>query len=162
MEPLNGTALLTKDRVELWHPFAMASQALVIVQEETGIAAENIELHLPLIGGSFGRRVGGDDVRMVLAVAKKFPGTPIHVIWSREETFRQCRYRDLQAARLVAALGADGLPKALVAHVAGHDPMTAGLDDAAYVNSCIPHARVETSNLPMHILTGQFRGPGYN
>jgi len=162
MEPLNGTALLTKDRVELWHPFAMASQALVIVQEETGIAAENIELHLPLIGGSFGRRVGGDDVRMVLAVAKKFPGTPIHVIWSREETFRQGRYRDLQAARLVAALGADGLPKALVAHVAGHDPMTAGLDDAAYVNSCIPNARVETSNLPMHILTGQFRGPGYN
>jgi len=148
--------------VEVWHPFAMASQALVIVQEETGIAAENIELHLPLIGGSFGRRVGGDDVRMVLAVAKKFPGTPIHVIWSREETFRQGRYRDLQAARLVAALGADGLPKALVAHVAGHDPMTAGLDDAAYVNSCIPNARVETSNLPMHILTGQFRGPGYN
>jgi isoquinoline 1-oxidoreductase beta subunit len=162
MEPLNGTALVTKDRVELWHPFAMASQALVIVQEETGIAPENIEFHLPLVGGSFGRRVGGDDVRMVLAVAKKFPGTPIHAIWSREETFRQGRYRDLQAARLVAALGADGLPKALIAHVAGHDPVTHGLDDGAYVNSCIPNARVETSNVPMHILTGQFRGPGYN
>jgi isoquinoline 1-oxidoreductase beta subunit len=162
MEPLNGTALVTDDRVELWHPFAMASQALVIAQEETGIAPEHIELHPPLVGGSFGRRVGGDDVRMVLAVAKKFPGTPIHVIWSREETFRQGRYRDLQAARLVAALGADGLPKALVVHVAGHDPVTHGLDNSAYVNGCIPNARVETSNVPMHILTGQFRGPGYN
>jgi isoquinoline 1-oxidoreductase beta subunit len=162
MEPLNGTALVTDDRVELWHPFAMASQALVIAQEETGIAPEHIELHPPLVGGSFGRRVGGDDVRMVLAVAKKFPGTPIHVIWSREETFRQGRYRDLQAARLVAALGADGLPKALVVHVAGHDPVTHGLDNSAYVNGCIPNARVETSSVPMHILTGQFRGPGYN
>jgi isoquinoline 1-oxidoreductase subunit beta len=162
MEPLNGTALVTDDRVEIWHPLAMASQALVIAQEETGIAPENIEFHLPLVGGSFGRRVGGDDLRMVLAVAKKFPGTPIHVIWSREETFRQGRYRDLQAARLVAALGTDGLPKALVAHVAGHDPVTHGLDDAPYVNGCIPNVRIETSNVSMHILTGQFRGPGYN
>jgi len=162
MEPLNGTALVTDDRVEIWHPLAMTSQALVIAQEETGVAPENIEFHLPLVGGSFGRRVGGDDLRMVLAVAKKFPGTPIHVIWSREETFRQGRYRDLQAARLVAALGADGLPQALVAHVAGHDPVTHGLDDGPYVNGCIPNARIETSNVQMHILTGQFRGPGYN
>ena len=112
--------------------------------------------------GDAPKLIGGDDLRMVLAVAKKFPGTPIHVIWSREETFRQGRYRDLQAARLVAALGADGLPKALVAHVAGHDPMTHGLDDGVYVIGCIPNVRVETSNIPMHILTGQFRGPGYN
>ena len=162
MEPLNGTALVTDDRVEIWHPLAMASQALVIAQEETGVAPENIEFHLPLVGGSFGRRVGGDDLRMVLAVAKKFPGAPVHVIWSREETFRQGRYRDLQAARLVAALGEDGLPTTLIAHVAGHDPVTHGLDDTPYVNGCIPNTRVETSNVPLHILTGQFRGPGYN
>jgi isoquinoline 1-oxidoreductase beta subunit len=99
---------------------------------------------------------------MVLAVAKKIPGTPIHVIWSREETFRQGRYRDLQAARLVAKLGPESLPEALVAHVAGHDPVTHGLDDTPYINGCIPNVRVETSNVPMHVLTGQFRGPGYN
>lgn len=162
VEPLNGTALVTEDRVELWHPSAWASQALVIAQEETGIVPENIELHLPLVGGSFGRRVGGDDLRMVVAVAKKFSGTPIHVIWSREESFRQGRYRDLQAARLVAALDADGLPKVLLAHVAGHDPVLHGLDDSPYLNGCIPHVRVESSNVPIHILTGQFRGPGYN
>ena len=70
---------------------------------------ENIHLHQTLVGGSFGRRVNCDDVRMVVAVARKFPGTPIHVIWSREETFRQGKYRDLHAARMRAALGADGL-----------------------------------------------------
>lgn len=69
-EPLNGTALVTNDGVELWHPFAMASQALLIAQEETGVGPENIECHLPLVSGSFGRRVGCDDLRMVLAVAK--------------------------------------------------------------------------------------------
>jgi isoquinoline 1-oxidoreductase beta subunit len=36
------------------------------------------------------------------------------------------------------------------------------LDDGPYVNGCIHNVRIETSNLPMHLLTGQFRGPGYN
>jgi isoquinoline 1-oxidoreductase subunit beta len=162
MEPLNGTALVTRDRVDLWHPFAMVLQALAITTEETGVGPENIHVHLPLVGGSFGRRVGCDDVRMVVAVAKKFQGTPIHVIWSREETFRQGRYRDLQAARLRMRLDGEGLPQAFHAHVAGHVPLLLGLENTAYINGCIPDVRVEKSTVPMHILTGQYRGPGYN
>jgi isoquinoline 1-oxidoreductase beta subunit len=162
LEPLNGTALVTQDRVELWHPTAFVAQAQLIAQEETGVAPENIEVHLPLVGGSFGRRVGGDDLRMVLAVAKQFPGTPVHVIWSREESFRQGRYRDLQAARLRAVLGSNGLPEALSIHVAGHNPTLLGLQNIAYTNGCIPHSHVAQSRVPMHLLVGQFRGPGYN
>ena len=162
MEPLNGTALVKENFVELWHPAAMAVQAITIATEETGVPPENIRLHLPLVGGSFGRRVGCDDVRMVVAVAKKFPGTPVHVIWSREETFRQGRYRDLQAARLRAALGPDGLPEALTSHVAACKFVSFGMTDAVYVKGCIPHVRIETSNVETHVLTGQYRGPGYN
>lgn len=162
MEPLNGTALVTKDRVELWHPFAVVLQALTITTEETGVSPENIHVHLPLVGGSFGRRVGGDDLRMVLAVAKQFPGTPIHVIWSREETFRQSKYRALQAVQLRASLGEDKLPAALTVHVAGHDPVLLGLENGAYANGCIANVRLEQSKVPMHVLTGQYRGPGYN
>jgi len=162
MEPLNGTALVTQDRVELWHPTAMVLQALAITTEETGVPAENIHVHLPLVGGSFGRRVGNDDLRMVLAVAKQFPGRPVHVIWSREETFRQGKYRDMQAARFRAALGADGLPEALFVQVAGRKSLLLGLENGVYANGCIPHVRVEKSDLEMHLLTGQFRGPGYN
>ncbi len=162
MEPLNGTAIVTRDRVELWHPVATVMQALAITTEETGIEPENIHVHLPLVGGSFGRRVGCDDLRMVLAVAKKFPGTPIHVVWSREETFRQGKYRDLQAARMRARLDSDGLPQSLHVHVAGHSPLLLGLENTAYTNGCIPDVHIEKSTVPMHILTGQYRGPGYN
>jgi isoquinoline 1-oxidoreductase beta subunit len=162
MEPLNGTALVTHDRVELWHPFAMVLQALAITTEETGVGPENIHVHLPLVGGSFGRRVGCDDLRMVLAVAKKFTGTPIHVIWSREETFRQGKYRDLQAARLRARFDAEGLPQSLHVHVAAHSPLLLGLENTAYTNGCVPDVRIEKSTVAMHILTGQYRGPGYN
>lgn len=162
MEPLNGTALVTAERIDLWHPAAMVLQALAVATEETGVPVENIHYHQTLVGGSFGRRVNGDDVRMVLAVAKKFPGTPIHVIWSREETFRQGKYRDLHAARMRAALGADGLPQAFVSHVAAWKPVMMGMSDAVYVKSSIPNVRIETSTVETHILTGQYRGPGYN
>lgn len=162
MEPLNGTALVTADRVELWHPAAMAVQAITIASEETGVPPENIELHVSLVGGSFGRRVGCDDVRMVVAIAKKYPGTPIHVIWSREETFRQGRYRHQYAARLRAALGADGLPEALTSHVAGSKYVDFGMTDAVYVKGCIPNVRIESSTVDTHVIAGQYRGPGYN
>ena len=162
MEPLNGTACVTADRVDLWHPTAMVLQALIIASEETGVPQQNIHHHQPLVGGSFGRRVNCDDVRMVVAVAKKFPGTPIHVIWSREETFRQGKYRDLQAVRMRAALGPDGLPEAFHSHVAAWKPVMFGMNDAVYVKGSIPHVRIETTRVEQHILTGQYRGPGYN
>ena len=162
MEPLNGTACFTAERLDLWHPTAMVQQALIVASEESGLPLERIHHHQPLVGGSFGRRVNCDDVRMVVAVARKFPGTPVHVIWSREETFRQGKYRDLHATRMRAALAADGLPDALVSHVAAWKPVMFGMEDAAYVRGPIPHVRIETSKVKTHVLTGQYRGPGYN
>jgi isoquinoline 1-oxidoreductase beta subunit len=163
MEPLNGTACVTADRVDLWHPTAMVLQALIVASEETGVPQENIHHHQPLVGGSFGRRVNCDDVRMVVAVAKEFPGTPIHVIWSREETFRQGKYRDLHAVRLRAALGADGLPQAFHSNTAAWKTVMFGMTDAVYVKAGgIPNVRFEMSNVEQHVLTGQYRGPGYN
>jgi isoquinoline 1-oxidoreductase beta subunit len=163
MEPLNGTACVTADRVDLWHPAAMVLQALIIASEETGVPQQNIHHHQPLVGGSFGRRVNCDDVRMVVAVAKKFPGTPIHVIWSREETFRQGKYRDLQAVRLRAAIGNDGLPEAFISHTAAWKSVMFGMTDAVYVKAgAIPNLRIETTDVEQHILRGQYRGPGYN
>src|SRR5690606_36282115 len=44
----------------------------------------------------------------------------------------------------------------------GCDPVWLGLENGAYVNGCIPHVRVEKSNVPTHVLAGQYRGPGYN
>jgi isoquinoline 1-oxidoreductase beta subunit len=163
MEPLNGTACVTAERVDLWHPTAMVLQALIVASEETGVPQENIHHHQPLVGGSFGRRVNCDDVRMVVAVAKKFPGTPIHVIWSREETFRQGKYRDLHAVRMRASLGADGLPEALLSNTAAWKTVMFGMTDSVYAKAGgIPNLRFEMSNVEQHVNTGQYRGPGYN
>lgn len=162
MEPLNGTALVTAERVDVWHPAAISIEAYGTAAEEAGVSAEKVHFHQTLIGGSFGRRLFGDDVCMVVAVAKQFPGTPIHVIWSREEMTRQGRYRVLQALKLTAALDEQGMPTALLCRNAHHGFSLNGLIDSAYANGCIPNVRIESTPVPLHILHGAYRAPGYN
>lgn len=162
LEPLNGMALVTDDRVEVWHSGAIAVQSFVIAAEEAGVPLEKVHLHQALVGGNFGRRNFADDLRISVAAAKKFPGRPVKVIWSREEMMRQGRYRWITAGKLRAALNEEGLPSAFHARVCQSGYGIAGLDNIAYVNGCIPNVLIETRNLPLHILWGSYRAPGYN
>lgn len=162
IEPLNGTALVTDSRVDVWHPAAMTKQAFLTAAEEAGVGPENTYFNQTFVGGSFGRRIFADDVRMVVAVAKRFPGRPVQVIWSREEMMRQGRYRNLTAARFRAALNEDGLPEAMLVRVCRQDAQQ-GLADCAYTNlGTIPNVRIESQPFPLHILTGAYRAPTYN
>ncbi len=161
MEPLNGTALVTPDRVDVWHPGQQQRQAFWVAADEAGMDPSKVFYHQTFIGGAFGRRIFADDLRMVVAVAKKFPGRPVHVIWSREEQTRQGKYRPLVATRLKAGLDKTGMPQVLVAHQAtkGHFPRLA---DTPYALGCIPNVLVDAQELPFHVVTGAYRGPGYN
>jgi isoquinoline 1-oxidoreductase subunit beta len=162
IEPLNGTALVTKDRVDVWHPAAMTEQAFLTAAEEGGVGPENTYFNQTYVGGSFGRRIFADDVRMVVAIAKRFMGQPVQVIWSREEMMRQGRYRSLTAARFTAALNAEGLPEALLVRTVRQDAQHA-LANSAYTNlGTIPHVRIESQPFPLHIMSGAYRAPTYN
>lgn len=162
LEPLNAMALFTDARLEVWHSGSITAQSFIVAAEEAGLPFEKVHLHQTLVGGNFGRRNFGDDLRIVVAVAKKFPGKPVKVIWSREEMMRQGRYRWLTAGKLRAALNEEGLPSAFHARVCQSGYGIAGLDNIAYVNGAIPNVRIETRNLPLHILWGSYRAPGYN
>src|SRR5258708_34405857 len=89
--------MVTKDRVGLWHPSQHSQMAYMVAADESGIAPEHVYFHQTYVGGGVGRRIFSDEARMVVAVAKQFPGRPGHVIWSREEATRQGRYRALMA-----------------------------------------------------------------
>jgi isoquinoline 1-oxidoreductase beta subunit len=161
MEPLNGTALVSADRVEVWHPAQQSKQAFWVAADESGMDPAKVYFHQTFVGGAFGRRIFGDDVRMVVAIAKKFPGRPVHTIWSREEHTRQGKFRPLVAAKLRAGLDKTGMPAVFIASQAskGHFPVLA---DSPYALGCIPNVLVDARLLPFHVITGSYRGPGYN
>ncbi len=161
MEPLNGTALVTPDSVEVWHPSQHSQQAFMVAAHETGLSPEKVVFHQTYVGGGFGRRVFGDDVRMVVAIARKYPGKPVHVIWSREESMRQGRYRAIVATNLRTGLDKTGYPVAVHGKYAiGSVGGTAGFHDTPYAFN--KNFKVEGTKVPFNILSGAYRGPGYN
>jgi isoquinoline 1-oxidoreductase beta subunit len=168
MEPLNGTAVVTADQVELWCPTQDMLQAYWVAIDETGVAPEQVRIHPTHVGGAFGRRTQADDVRTVVAVAREFPGVPVKTIWSREECFRQGRYRTPLVTRFKAVLGNDGYPLAVTSKASfiGTRPLfqlSLGYDDMPYFTSgIIPNVHISTTHLPIHVLNGAYRGPCLN
>jgi len=107
MEPMNATALYTADRCEAWVPTQVAEAALASVSEASGLPIAKCEVHKLLLGGGFGRRTTHDYVQQAVAIAKQIPGTPIKLIWSREEDMTHGRYHPITQAKMVGALDAN-------------------------------------------------------
>ena len=164
MEPLNGTAIYSAEGLELWHSTQDIQQAFWVAVDESGLHPDKVRFNPTLVGGGFGRRVIGDDVRTVVAIARQHPGVPVKVIWSREETTRQGTYRTQIAARYKAGLAKDGMPLSLQGETCYSGmAINIGYTDMVYaVTGAIPNVRLSTSQLPMHIATGAYRGPCYN
>lgn len=168
IEPLSATAAVAEDRAEVWCPTQDMLQAYWVVIDETGFAPEQVFMHQTLVGGRFGRGTQADDVRMAVAVAREYPGVPVKTIWSREECFAQGRYRTPMNTRFKAVLGEDGYPQAVTSRVCftGTHPLyqlTLGYDDMPYFTSgIIPNLHMSSSNLPVNIMNGAYRGPCYN
>ena len=120
MEPMNATALYTSDRCEVWAPTQMAEDSLRAAAQAAGLPLEKCDLHKTFIGGGFGRRGAPTDyVRQAVTVAKAIPGTPIKLLWSREEDTTHNSYHPISQCRMRAALDADNELIGLHMRIAG-------------------------------------------
>ena len=53
--------------------------------QASGLPADKCDVHKVMLGGGFGRRGRADYVIQAVQIAKQMPGTPIKLLWSREE-----------------------------------------------------------------------------
>jgi isoquinoline 1-oxidoreductase beta subunit len=100
MEPMNATAVYTADRCEVWCPTQNGEAALAATSEASGLPLGKCEVHKQLLGGGFGRRGFTDSVRQAVFIAKEMPGTPVKLLWTREEDMLHGRYHPIMQARL--------------------------------------------------------------
>ncbi|HEX9867376.1 MAG TPA: xanthine dehydrogenase family protein molybdopterin-binding subunit [Candidatus Tectomicrobia bacterium] len=112
MEPMNCTAQVTPERVDVWVGTQNPEGALAVAAEITQVAPEHVYVHNCFLGGGFGRRARHDDVRQAVTVANALGGRPVKLIWTREEDIRHDVYRPMAAIRFRAALDAGGTPVA--------------------------------------------------
>lgn len=104
VEPVNCTALVEEDRCEVWTPTQIPDAALQIGSQLLRIPPENITVHVTLLGGGFGRRLNWDFDLEAIRIAAAKPGTPIHLVWTREDDIRHGHFQAASAHRLRAGI----------------------------------------------------------
>jgi len=120
MEPMNATAKVTPDRVEVWVPTQNAEASLAAATEEAGLPLDRGEVYKLDLGGGFGRRGGTQDyTRQAVAIAKQFPGMPVKLIWTREEDQAHDFYRPISQCKLSAGVDESGKLVGLHIRVSG-------------------------------------------
>ena len=120
MEPMNATARWTKDKCEVWCPTQNGEAALEAAAEASGLPIEHCDVYKIHLGGGFGRRGAFHDfVKQAVAIAKQFPGTPVKLLWSREEDMAHGHYHPITKCKLVGGLDDKGNLSGLHVRISG-------------------------------------------
>lgn len=139
MEPMNCTAHVRADGVDVWVPTQFQGAVPGIAAEVAGVSQDKVVVHTTYLGGGFGRRAEGDFVREALEVSKAV-GAPVKVVWSREDDIQHDFYRPACYHKFTAGLNSKGAPVAwthrvvapsIIARFMGPEAIKNGIDDEA-------------------------------
>jgi isoquinoline 1-oxidoreductase subunit beta len=126
MEVMNATVLYTPERCEVWCPTQNGEAALAAAAEAAGLPPAQCDVYKLNLGGGFGRRGAHDWVTQAVLIAKQMPGTPIKMIWSREEDMAHGKYHPITQCKMSAGLDAQGNVTGLHMRISGQS-IVAGL-----------------------------------
>jgi isoquinoline 1-oxidoreductase subunit beta len=119
MEPIVGTARASADKLELWLGTQGHDTVRMGLERATGMRADQIFVHTTYLGGGFGRKTHAEIAIQAVNASRAVGGRPVKVLWSRADDLQQGQYRQPMAARLRAALDAQGRITAMRVRVSG-------------------------------------------
>ena len=180
MEPLNCTALVTADRAEVWAGTQDPEGGLLAMSKTLGIPIGKCVFNRYDPGGGFGRRARVSDyVVNAVNIAKQMPGTPIKMIWTREEDMTHGQYRPISMCKLSASLDENNRMTAMQIRLSGQsiyawrnqDQDLTGFKDNSQVQGwsgdpnsdqqlCygVPNLLIEYAMRNTHVPVGTWRG----
>ncbi len=168
MEPVAAVAEYKDGKVVCYANTQNPQAVQDTVAQALGIDKKNVECHVTLLGGGFGRKSKPDYVAEA-ALLSKSVGKPVKVIWSREDDIRFDYYHTFAAMYLKAGLDEKGKPNAWLQRVAypsigtTFNPaathaeafeMMMGWNDVPFD---IPHHRAENGPAKNHVRIGWLR-----
>jgi len=176
LEPMNCTAQVTADKVEVWVGTQNGDATLAAAAEAGGVPLANVKVNKYILGGGFGRRGFQDYTRQAVLLAKQLPGTPVKMIWSREEDMQHGYYRPVTQARLTGALDDKGNLTALSLRISGQSiaatlqPTRTGMDPQQFQGLladefgylAIPNLLIDHAMRNTHVPVGFWRGVNHN
>ena len=166
MEPMNCTAWVTGDKVEIWAPTQNPEPGRKAVAKVLGMPEANITIHLMRSGGGFGRRLV-NDFMIEAAVIARTAKAPVKLTWSREDDIAHDWLRPGGWHSYTAGLDAAGKVIAWDNHFIsygkdGKFARAADIGESDFPARLIDNFRVGASILPLESNTGYLRAPANN
>jgi isoquinoline 1-oxidoreductase beta subunit len=181
MEPMNATAVYTADRCEVWVPTQNGEAAFAAAMEASGLPADKCDVYKIHIGGGFGRRGAFHDyVTQAVLIAKQMPGTPVKLLWTREEDMTHGRYHPVTQCKLVGAFDASNNLIGLHMRISGQSILSAvrpealqeGRDPLVFqglnpsgefaIGYSVPNLLIDHAMRNTHVPPGFWRGVNIN
>jgi isoquinoline 1-oxidoreductase subunit beta len=181
MEPMNATARYTADKCEVWCGTQNGEAALAAAADAAELPVGKCEVYKQILGTGFGRRGRADYVRQAVLVARQMPGTPVKLVWSREEDMTHGTYHPTTMCKLTGGLDAQGNLVGLHVRISGQSIVAAllpqnlqnGMDpvvfqgfaasgvEAAYGYQ-VPNLLIDHAMRNPHVTPGFWRGVNTN
>ncbi len=166
MEPMNCTVDFKADFCEVWAPTQNPEALEEGLIKLFGLSPEQIKIHLPRIGGAFGRRYYVD-YAMDAAILSKRMGRPVKLTWTREEDIKHDWYRPASVHKMTAALDRQGkvvgwkhvLANASRKTCLGREGNPAGteIDEYDFPAGFVPNLQLEYGEVLSDVPLGQWR-----
>lgn len=169
MEPPVATAVVAGGKCEVWASVQSAYGTREDLAALLGLPIENVTVHVPLLGGGFGRKSKCDYAQEAALLSQAMGGTPVKVVWTREDDIQHGFYHTVSAERIDGALDPAGKVVAwrhrsvapTIFSTFMPDPkleapfeLGMGLVDVPFA---IPNLRCENGEAAAHVRIGWFR-----
>jgi len=167
LEPGNCAARFVDGKLEVWAPSQTPGRGQQMAASALGIQPADITVHQLRTGGGFGRRLANDYMIEAAWIAKQIPGTPIKLLWTREDDMRHDFYRPGGYQHMRGAVDASGKI------VGWHDHFVSFGEGEKFVSSSnispgdfpanfVPNFGLEATLIPTKVPTGPLRAPRSN
>jgi isoquinoline 1-oxidoreductase beta subunit len=172
LEPQNAFVHVEKDRARVVAPVQMPSGASRAVVAVTGLPRENVHVEMTRVGGGFGRRLTSDYVAEA-ALVSKLTGSPIRLVWTREDDLQHDFFRPFGHHHLMAALDERGRVTGWTQRLAStskyyrrpdvkpEDLWTPELYPDDFPARLVPNLRLEWFDVQSGITRGSWRAPAH-
>jgi isoquinoline 1-oxidoreductase subunit beta len=175
LEPMTTTAVFKDGKMEIWSSTQNGS-GRALTARMLGIPETDITIHFMRSGGGFGRRIQNDYLVEAAAIAKQIPGTPVKLLWSREDDIQHDMYRPAAWHKFSAGVDATGKLTGWKTHFISFGEKTrdqqgnevergvraADIGALEFPSRFAPNFSLGVSYMPLGVPTGFLRAPGSN